>query len=180
MRTLCDVCESAAAILFCAADEAALCRACDEKVHMCNKLASRHVRVGLDKPNDVPHCDICENSPAFFYCEVDGSSLCLQCDMMVHVGGKRTHSRYLLLRQKVEFPGDKSGPTEELARKTLDHGENKKEHGHSPKPMVEDDQQNHRKLMTADGSTDERGKKNKMIDLNVKPSCFHGQASNQE
>lgn len=32
MRTLCDVCESAAAILFCAADEAALCRACDEKV----------------------------------------------------------------------------------------------------------------------------------------------------
>jgi hypothetical protein len=32
MRTLCDVCEKAAAILFCAADEAALCRACDEKV----------------------------------------------------------------------------------------------------------------------------------------------------
>lgn len=32
MRTLCDACESAAAILFCAADEAALCRSCDEKV----------------------------------------------------------------------------------------------------------------------------------------------------
>lgn len=32
MRTLCDVCESAAAIIFCAADEAALCRSCDEKV----------------------------------------------------------------------------------------------------------------------------------------------------
>lgn len=32
MRTICDVCESAAAILFCAADEAALCRSCDEKV----------------------------------------------------------------------------------------------------------------------------------------------------
>ena len=39
---------------------------------------------------------------AFFYCEVDGSSLCLQCDMIVHVGGKRTHGRYLLLRQRVE------------------------------------------------------------------------------
>ncbi|KAL0282583.1 UNVERIFIED_CONTAM: B-box zinc finger protein 19 [Sesamum angustifolium] len=63
MRTLCDVCESAAAVLFCAADEAALCRACDNKVHMCNKLASRHVRVGLDEPVDVPRCDICENSP---------------------------------------------------------------------------------------------------------------------
>ena len=32
MRTLCDVCEGAAAIVFCAADEAALCRSCDEKV----------------------------------------------------------------------------------------------------------------------------------------------------
>lgn len=32
MRIICDVCESAAAILFCAADEAALCRACDDKV----------------------------------------------------------------------------------------------------------------------------------------------------
>ncbi|RLN34142.1 B-box zinc finger protein 19 isoform X3 [Panicum miliaceum] len=31
MRTICDVCESAPAVLFCAADEAALCRACDEK-----------------------------------------------------------------------------------------------------------------------------------------------------
>ncbi|CAN1256082.1 B-box zinc finger protein 19 [Linum perenne] len=102
MRTLCDVCESAAAILFCAADEAALCRACDEKVHLCNKLASRHVRVGLADPSAVPRCDICENAPAFFYCEVDGTSLCLQCDMVVHVGGKRTHGRYLLLRQRVE------------------------------------------------------------------------------
>ncbi|KAL4372623.1 hypothetical protein AHAS_Ahas05G0000300 [Arachis hypogaea] len=31
MRTLCNVCENAAAILFCAADEAALCRSCDDK-----------------------------------------------------------------------------------------------------------------------------------------------------
>lgn len=32
MRTLCDVCEAAPARLFCAADEAALCLKCDEKV----------------------------------------------------------------------------------------------------------------------------------------------------
>ncbi|KDP24876.1 hypothetical protein JCGZ_25160 [Jatropha curcas] len=76
------------------------------QVHICNKLASRHVRVGLANPSDVPCCDICENAPAFFYCEVDGSSLCLQCDVSVHVGGKRTHRRFLLLRQRVEFPGD--------------------------------------------------------------------------
>jgi hypothetical protein len=30
---------------------------------MCNKLASRHVRVGLASPSDVPRCDICENAP---------------------------------------------------------------------------------------------------------------------
>ncbi|KDP46656.1 hypothetical protein JCGZ_10965 [Jatropha curcas] len=58
----------------------------DPAVHICNKLASRHVRVGLANPNDVPCCDICENAPAFFYCEVDGNSLCLQCDLSVHVG----------------------------------------------------------------------------------------------
>jgi hypothetical protein len=40
MRTLCDACESAAAIVFCAADEAALCRACDEKVAYHQSLIS--------------------------------------------------------------------------------------------------------------------------------------------
>ncbi|XP_027077612.2 B-box zinc finger protein 19-like isoform X2 [Coffea arabica] len=153
MRTLCDVCESAAAILFCAADEAALCRSCDDKVHMCNKLASRHVRVGLANPSDVPQCDICENAPAFFYCEVDGSSLCLQCDMIAHVGGKRTHARYLLLRQRVEFPGDKPARLEEPATLTLDQ----------------------------DGSTDGHAKvETQMIDLNMKPNRLHGQASNNQ
>ncbi|KAG0474923.1 hypothetical protein HPP92_014609 [Vanilla planifolia] len=103
MRIICDVCESAPAVLFCAADEAALCHHCDDKVHKCNKLASRHVRVGLADPSEVLCCDICEVSPEFFYCEIDGSSLCLQCDTIVHVGGKRTHVRYLLLRQRVEI-----------------------------------------------------------------------------
>ncbi|XP_019177478.1 PREDICTED: B-box zinc finger protein 19-like [Ipomoea nil] len=168
MRTLCDVCESAAAILFCAADEAALCRACDDKVHMCNKLASRHVRVGLaNPPIVVPRCDICENAPAFFYCEVDGSSLCLQCDMIVHVGGKRTHSRYLLMRQRVEFPGDKAGQTEEPPRLTSDPG-----------------QQNHAAaaaVPVSDNTKDGHAKReNKMIDLNMKPTRIHGQNSNNQ
>lgn len=30
---------------------------------MCNKLASRHVRVGLADPSEVQRCDICENAP---------------------------------------------------------------------------------------------------------------------
>ncbi|KAL2520437.1 B-box zinc finger protein 19 [Forsythia ovata] len=183
MRTLCDVCESAAAILFCAADEAALCRTCDEKVHMCNKLASRHVRVGLADPIDVPLCDICENSPAFFYCEVDASSLCLQCDMIVHVGGKRTHGRYLLLRQRVQFQGNTSGCEEELATHPVNSAENKREYGNSSKPIVQDEQQNLESstvpnLYPASDRPTKMG--TTMIDLNMKPHRLHGQASNNQ
>ncbi|KAF3508105.1 hypothetical protein F2Q69_00008540 [Brassica cretica] len=156
MRILCDACENAAAIVFCAADEAALCRPCDEKVHMCNKLASRHVRVGLAEPSNAPCCDICENAPAFFYCEIDGSSLCLQCDMVVHVGGKRTHGRFLLLRQRIEFPGDR--PKQNNAR---------------------DNMQNQRVSASANGEAN--GKTDdEMIDLNANPQRVHEPSSNNQ
>ncbi|XWS42144.1 hypothetical protein CRYUN_Cryun17cG0143200 [Craigia yunnanensis] len=183
MRTLCDACESAAAIVFCAADEAALCRACDEEVHMCNKLASRHVRVGLANPSDVPRCDICENAPAFFYCEIDGSSLCLQCDMNVHVGGKRTHGRYLLLRQRVEFPGNKPGIIEDPASQPVDPSETRRGQNQPAKPTVGENQQNHQvsPLQGADANADGHLKMDcKMIDLNMKPHRIHGQASNNQ
>ncbi|XP_052204536.1 B-box zinc finger protein 18 isoform X2 [Diospyros lotus] len=183
MRTLCDVCESAAAILFCAADEAALCRACDEKVHMCNKLASRHVRVGLADPSEIPRCDICENAPAFFYCEIDGTSLCLQCDMIVHVGGKRTHRRYLLMRQRVEFPGDKPGRIDELGLQPGESGEIRREQHQPLTPATRENQQNHRvsAVPVLDSNNDDGGKMdNKMIDLNANPQRIPGQASNNQ
>ncbi|KAL1554347.1 B-box zinc finger protein 19-like [Salvia divinorum] len=179
MRTLCDVCESAAAILFCAADEASLCRACDDKVHMCNKLASRHVRVGLAEPSEVPRCDICENAPAFFYCEVDGTSLCLQCDMIVHVGGKRTHGRYLLLRQRVEFPGDKpgSGSSDVPGSHRLNLGETKREPSHMPTLGGNEHVVNHRVSADPiqDNNTENDGNmENMFIDLNSRPQRIHG------
>ncbi|CAH8262975.1 unnamed protein product [Arabidopsis lyrata] len=34
--------------------------------------------------------------------------------MVVHVGGKRTHRRFLLLRQRIEFPGDKPNHADQL------------------------------------------------------------------
>ncbi|XP_010526583.1 PREDICTED: B-box zinc finger protein 18-like [Tarenaya hassleriana] len=174
MRILCDACESAGAILFCAADEAALCRSCDEKVHLCNKLASRHVRVGLADPSHAPSCDICENAPAFFYCEIDGSSLCLQCDMVVHVGGKRTHGRVLLLRQRVEFPGDKSGRVTEPG---LQHKEQNRARENSPN---QNKSPACRQEPTADAQPG-RKVENKLIDLNAKPQRIHEPASyNQE
>ncbi|XP_028765672.1 B-box zinc finger protein 19 [Neltuma alba] len=182
MRTLCDVCESAAAIIFCAADEAALCRACDEKVHTCNKLASKHVRVGLADPSDVSRCDICENAPAFFYCEIDGSSLCLQCDMIVHVGGKRTHERYLLLRQRAEFPGYKPGRLEELGLQPLDQNGLKKDPSH-PLLITREGQQNHRISPTPilENNVDDHGKMDKkLIDLNTRPQRLNGPTSNNQ
>ncbi|KAK5784646.1 hypothetical protein PVK06_039172 [Gossypium arboreum] len=183
MRTICDACESAAAIVFCAADEAALCGACDEKVHLCNKLAGRHVRVGLANPSDVPRCDICENAPAFFYCEIDGTSLCLQCDMIVHVGGKRTHGRYLVLRQRVEFPGYKPGNIEDPASQPLDPSETMRGQNHAAKRTVGENQQNDKAspVLRMDANADghlETG--TKMIDLNMKPHRIHGQASNNQ
>ncbi|KAH1097175.1 hypothetical protein J1N35_014096, partial [Gossypium stocksii] len=42
MKIQCDVCEKEAASLFCTAEEAALCGACDHRVHHANKLASKH------------------------------------------------------------------------------------------------------------------------------------------
>ncbi|KAJ4966456.1 hypothetical protein NE237_018305 [Protea cynaroides] len=183
MRTLCDVCESAAAVLFCAADEAALCSSCDDKVHMCNKLASRHVRVKLADPSDVPRCDLCENAPAFFYCEIDGSSLCLQCDMTVHVGGKRTHGRYLLFRQRVQFPGDKPGHFEDLSLQPMDQGEIRREENQPHKLTSRENVQNHgvSSVPVLNSNTNYHGKVDaKMIDLNTRPNRVHGQASNNQ
>ncbi|GFY89896.1 B-box zinc finger family protein [Actinidia rufa] len=209
----------ASAIIFCAADEAALCRACDEKVHMCNKLASRHVRVGLADPSIVPRCDICENAPgmqlyfvflnsfstlqelhsllyglkfsfslqnlyvAFFYCEIDGSSLCLQCDMIAHVGGKRTHGRYLVLRQRVEFPGDKPGHVGGIGLEPGETDEIIREHKQPPKPRMGEIQQNHRlsAVPVLDANIDGGGNmNNKMIDLNANPQHVYGQTSNNQ
>ncbi|XP_038681782.1 B-box zinc finger protein 19-like [Tripterygium wilfordii] len=179
MRTLCDACQSAAAVVFCAADEAALCRSCDDKVHLCNKLASRHVRVALAAPSDIPRCDICENAPAFFYCEIDGTSLCLQCDMAVHVGGKRMHGRYLLFRQRVEFPGDKLCQLNDPASQRTNPGETKRGESEPAKHIVGEDQQNHRVSPFPNGAVDGHAKITKMIDLNMKPQRIHGLPDNQ-
>ncbi|KAI8007501.1 B-box zinc finger protein 19 [Camellia lanceoleosa] len=116
--------------------------------------------------------DICENAPTFFYCEEDRSSLCLQCDMIVHVGGKRTHERYLVLRQRIEDkPGRMEDPTEnrrgENQQLGLTMGEN---------------QQNHRvpeSAMNANADGHANTKTN-MMDLNMQPHQIHEQASNNQ
>ncbi|XP_024517933.1 B-box zinc finger protein 18 isoform X2 [Selaginella moellendorffii] len=193
MRTLCDVCESAPARLFCAADEAALCSKCDEKVplflscfprslsrleetnllvsffqvHGCNKLASRHVRLQLAEARAVPRCDICESAPAFFYCGIDGTSLCLQCDMDVHTGGKKTHERYLMLGQRVE--------PEDAGVQSNDHrGQN---HYHPTKriALTKSNNSDAPAVAIAVGDADQSKGDTHMIDLNSRPLHLQGQ-----
>ncbi|KAF5953078.1 hypothetical protein HYC85_011022 [Camellia sinensis] len=112
--------------------------------------------------------DICENAPAFFYYEVDGSSLCLQCDMIVHVGGKRTHERYL-------FPGDKPGRME-------DPTENRRGENQQLGLTMGENQLNHRvpkSTMNANADGHANTKTN-MMDLNMQPHQIHEQASNNQ
>jgi hypothetical protein len=74
--------------------------------------------------------------------------------MVVHVGGKRTHGRFLLLRQRIEFPGDK--PKENNTRDNL---------------------QNQR--VSTNGNGEANGKiDDEMIDLNANPQRVHEPSSN--
>lgn len=72
----CDSCQSAAAALFCRADAAFLCVACDARIHCANRVASRHERVWL--------CEVCEQAPAAVTCKADAASLCVSCDSDIH------------------------------------------------------------------------------------------------
>ncbi|MBA0849570.1 hypothetical protein Goshw_017586 [Gossypium schwendimanii] len=120
--------------------------------------------------------------------------------MIVHVGGKRTHGRYLLLRQRVEFPWDKPAHLEELRLQPVDPNDfpgdkpahleelglqpvdlnDRKDQKWQPNFAGRVNQQNHSlSLVPAlDGNGDEDGKVgNKLIDLNTNPQRLHGEAS---
>ena len=79
MKVQCDVCAAEAASVFCCADEAALCDACDRRVHRANKLAGKHRRFSLLHPSPSttsssaqttkpPLCDICQVPDGLFPC----------------------------------------------------------------------------------------------------------------
>ncbi|XP_022717362.1 B-box zinc finger protein 22-like [Durio zibethinus] len=104
MRIQCNVCEAAEAKVLCCADEAALCWACDEKVHAANKLASKHQRVPLSSSSSqMPKCDICQEIPGFFFCLQDRALLCRKCDVAIHTANPyvSSHQRFLLTGVKV-------------------------------------------------------------------------------
>ncbi|XP_050366552.1 B-box zinc finger protein 20 [Argentina anserina] len=105
MKIRCDVCDKAEATLFCSADEAALCDACDRRVHHANKLASKHKRFVLLQPTckDSPRCDICQEIRGFLFCQEDRAILCRDCDHSIHKANEHTkkHHRFLLTGVKL-------------------------------------------------------------------------------
>ncbi|KAF7836616.1 B-box zinc finger protein 22-like [Senna tora] len=109
MKIQCNVCEAAEAEVLCCADEAALCRQCDEKVHAANKLATKHQRVPLStSSSQMPKCDICQVSyiyetVGYFFCLEDRALLCRKCDVAIHTANSyvTTHQRFLLTGVRV-------------------------------------------------------------------------------
>ncbi|TYI75466.1 hypothetical protein E1A91_D06G006800v1 [Gossypium mustelinum] len=107
MKIQCDVCNKEEATVFCTADEAALCDACDHRVHHANKLASKHQRFTLLHPcsssKQVPFCDICQEKRAFLFCQQDRAILCRDCDVPIHSANEHTqrHNRFLLTGVKL-------------------------------------------------------------------------------
>ena len=82
MKIQCNVCEMAEATVLCCADEAALCWACDEKIHAANKLASKHQRVPLsDSSSQMPKCDICQVCAVISYSLLQASTTPGSCDV---------------------------------------------------------------------------------------------------
>ncbi|XP_075507806.1 B-box zinc finger protein 20-like [Primulina tabacum] len=100
MKIQCDVCNQDEASVFCTADEAALCSACDCRVHHANIVAGKHHRFSLDQPTpkQSPVCDICKEKRAFLFCHQDRAILCKDCDASIHKANVHTqkHTRFLL------------------------------------------------------------------------------------
>ncbi|XP_042479022.1 B-box zinc finger protein 22-like isoform X2 [Macadamia integrifolia] len=104
MKIQCNACEAAEASVLCCADEAALCWACDEKVHAANKLASKHQRIPLTNSSmQMPKCDICQETVGFFFCLEDRALLCRKCDVAIHTANPYVskHQRFLLTGVRV-------------------------------------------------------------------------------
>ncbi|KAL6525407.1 hypothetical protein OROHE_015714 [Orobanche hederae] len=70
----CDYCKSAAALLFCHADSAFMCIACNAKAHYSN---NKHERVWM--------CDVCEQAPAAVTCKAAAAALYAPCDRDIHL-----------------------------------------------------------------------------------------------
>lgn len=87
MASLCDHCDAAPALLYCRADAAKLCLACDRHVHAANPIFSKHSRFHL--------CDGCGAAAATILCDAHRLLLCPNCDFDAHPPAADHHRRPL-------------------------------------------------------------------------------------
>ncbi|CAI9757110.1 unnamed protein product [Fraxinus pennsylvanica] len=123
MKIQCNACGVEEAVLLCCADEAALCRYCDQKVHAANKLASKHQRVLLtNSSSQMPKCDICQETFGYFFCLEDRALLCRKCDVAIHTANPlvSAHKRFLLTGVKVGLEAAEPGPSVSLGKSLCD------------------------------------------------------------
>ncbi|GAB4840341.1 hypothetical protein Ancab_021108 [Ancistrocladus abbreviatus] len=90
MEKVCEFCAGLQPIVYCTADAAFLCLACDAKVHSANVLSNRHFRTLV--------CESCKQQPADMQCVDHWMILCHSCDKALHEAfpqhQKRTLSSY--------------------------------------------------------------------------------------
>ncbi|KAL6873609.1 hypothetical protein ACP4OV_013691 [Aristida adscensionis] len=130
MRVQCDVCGGEPAAVLCCADEAALCSACDRRVHRANKLAGKHRRLPLLHPSAssgdaAPLCDVCKERRGLVFCVEDRAILCADCDDPIHSANDLTakHSRFLLVGAKLSAaPVDEAPPSPDCGGGSNDVG----------------------------------------------------------
>ncbi|KAL2245507.1 B-box zinc finger protein 22-like isoform X2 [Sesamum indicum] len=138
MKIQCNVCGVAEANLLCCADEAALCRDCDQIVHAANKLAGKHQRVQLsNSSSQKPKCDICQETTGYFFCLEDRALLCRKCDFSIHTANTLVsrHQRFLLTGVKVGLEATEPGSSSSSGR-THSHS-NEKISGAETRPPTE-------------------------------------------
>lgn len=83
-RVLCENCEQHPAVVFCKADAASLCRACDEQVHQA-KLSHKHHRVPLESgPQTFASCRQHPERLVEYYCPTCSRPVCVNCKMIGH------------------------------------------------------------------------------------------------
>mmetsp|Transcript_5273 Transcript_5273/g.19744 ORF Transcript_5273/g.19744 Transcript_5273/m.19744 type:complete len:784 (+) Transcript_5273:75-2426(+) len=83
MSGACDYCHTAKALVFCRADSARLCLACDAQVHTANHFSQRHARSWL--------CERCHDAGGTVACSASRAVLCDTCDDHTRSVNKETH-----------------------------------------------------------------------------------------
>eukprot|EP00002_Diphylleia_rotans_P033019 TRINITY_DN6990_c0_g1_i6.p1 TRINITY_DN6990_c0_g1~~TRINITY_DN6990_c0_g1_i6.p1 ORF type:complete len:624 (+),score=86.56 TRINITY_DN6990_c0_g1_i6:55-1926(+) len=79
----CEVCEQAAATIYCSSDDAKLCAKCDSDMHSANKLMSRHIRIPIDqRPDTFGYCPSHPKQGVEFWCGMCQIPVCVHCKMV--------------------------------------------------------------------------------------------------